>query len=249
MAGPHKIKKISAADQVYDEMRRLILDEVWKAGEKIPTETQLASQFEVNRLTVRVALQRLQALGLLDIRVGDGTYVKEFNLTDNISELSVFYSEQTPPQTAREYRYIIETSCLRLAIDRRTEEDLSLYWDQYLKMAEHAKNCLRTDDAVQSDKAALTHTDMSLEIHSIICRMAHNELLNYAFSIAKGPNRQLMLRNVMRRMKTEEDTREVLANYEKLYHTLRERKLNESLELLEQIMDIHNPADQISNFG
>ena len=85
MARPHKIKKISAADQVFDEMRQFILDKTWNVGDKIPTETQLSEQFDVNRLTVRVALQRLQALGILDIRVGDGTYVRELDMSEKIS--------------------------------------------------------------------------------------------------------------------------------------------------------------------
>ena len=42
MAGEYRIKKISAADQVYDQLRQLITNGTWKAGEKIPTEGQLA---------------------------------------------------------------------------------------------------------------------------------------------------------------------------------------------------------------
>ena len=50
MAGEYKIKKVSAADQVYSRLRQLIIDETWKAGEKLPTEGQLAEEFAVNRL-------------------------------------------------------------------------------------------------------------------------------------------------------------------------------------------------------
>ena len=72
MENVSKIKKVSAADQVYTQLKTFILEGHWVPGEKIATETELAKSLGVNRLTVRVALQRLAALGLMDIRVGDG---------------------------------------------------------------------------------------------------------------------------------------------------------------------------------
>ena len=66
-----KISKKSTADLVSDKIKELITNHTWTAGQKIPTEMELSRSFGVNRLTVRIALQRLSALGLLDIRVGD----------------------------------------------------------------------------------------------------------------------------------------------------------------------------------
>ena len=238
MAGPRKIKKISAADQVFEEMRGLILDKVWKIGELITTETQLSEQFAVNRLTVRVALQRLQALGLLDIRVGDGTYVKALDMTENIAELADFYSDSTSPKSAEEYRYIIETACVNLAVQRRTEEDLAAFWEKYKEMEQHALSCLQNAAPEDAEKEARIHTDMSLEIHTILCAMAHNELLNYAFSIAKGPNRQLMLKNIRRRMKSHKDVKEVLTLYQELHQSLTAKDTNKSMAFIKQIMHI-----------
>ena len=73
MDNNYKITKKSAADLVCEKMKELIINKTWTAGEKIPTEMELSHNFGVNRLTVRIALQRLNTLGLLDIRVGDGT--------------------------------------------------------------------------------------------------------------------------------------------------------------------------------
>jgi len=238
----HKIKKVSAADQVYDELKRLIIDETWKTGEKIPTETQLAEQFDVNRLTVRVALQRLQAIGLLDIRVGSGTYVKEFDMCSNINELSGFYSGKTVPQDLREYRSIIETECVRLAVARRTEEDLAAYWDLYQKMELHVEQYYQAADAHTADQEMILQADMSLEIHTILCAMAHNELLNYAFSIAKEPIRQLMLLNVVKRMRDMETGLACVRYYKTLYGCIKDRDLENSLLWIKRIMNIDNPS-------
>ncbi|KOY81613.1 PLP-dependent aminotransferase family protein [Lysinibacillus macroides] len=47
----------------------------WVAGTKLPTQRQLALQFDVNRSTVQQALEELKAIGLLEARVGSGIYV------------------------------------------------------------------------------------------------------------------------------------------------------------------------------
>ena len=77
-----KVKTISANEQVYEYIKDAIINGEWKEGEKIPSETKLAETFEVNRLTVRMALKRLTALGVLETRTGDGTYVKGFRFRE-----------------------------------------------------------------------------------------------------------------------------------------------------------------------
>ena len=68
-----KIRKLSMADQVCDRIRTLLLDGTWPVGTKLPAEAQLADRFGVNRLTVRIALQKFNALGILETRDGEGT--------------------------------------------------------------------------------------------------------------------------------------------------------------------------------
>ena len=47
-------------------------------GEKLPTEREMAENFNVNRATVREALRKLENIDLLEIRHGDGLYVKDY---------------------------------------------------------------------------------------------------------------------------------------------------------------------------
>ena len=44
-------------------------------GTKLPTQRQLAMQFDVNRSTVQQALEELKAMGILEAKVGSGVYV------------------------------------------------------------------------------------------------------------------------------------------------------------------------------
>lgn len=56
-----KIKKVSASEQVCEAIQDQISAGVWKVGDKLPSESDLAAKFGVNRLTVRMALQKLNA--------------------------------------------------------------------------------------------------------------------------------------------------------------------------------------------
>ena len=71
------IRRTSISDQVCMQIKQLILDKDWKPGEKIPSETELAELFGVSRVSVREALLKLSAIGLLESRFSGGNYVRE----------------------------------------------------------------------------------------------------------------------------------------------------------------------------
>jgi DNA-binding GntR family transcriptional regulator len=61
------IEQSSLADQVYENLKLLILSGVLKGGERVPEE-QVAQQFGVSRTPIREALKRLAEYGLVDVR-------------------------------------------------------------------------------------------------------------------------------------------------------------------------------------
>ena len=70
--------KSSLSIQIRDHMRGRILVQEWLPGAKIPSEFQLASDYDVSRVTIRTALRALEAQGLIDIRHGSGAYTTNF---------------------------------------------------------------------------------------------------------------------------------------------------------------------------
>ena len=71
------IKKTNMTQQVIEQFKQQILDGSWRVGERIPSENELAQTLGVSRSTVRQALRSLSDYGLLDIRLGSGSYVKK----------------------------------------------------------------------------------------------------------------------------------------------------------------------------
>lgn len=78
MAAFQPVSRTRVADQVAGAIREAILNGDFPPGERLPAERELASQFDVNRSSVREALHRLEAWGLVDIRHGGGVTVADF---------------------------------------------------------------------------------------------------------------------------------------------------------------------------
>jgi GntR family transcriptional regulator len=64
---------------LYEQVRRSIADSIasgaYAAGDKLPSESKLAADLKVNRLTVRRAIEELARAGMVQSRQGSGTYV------------------------------------------------------------------------------------------------------------------------------------------------------------------------------
>ncbi|MDR0879818.1 MAG: GntR family transcriptional regulator [Clostridioides sp.] len=71
--------KKSIPDQVFENLMEEISSGVIKPGDKIPSEHELCDIFGVSRPSIKMALDRLNLLGVLESRVGDGTYLKKFS--------------------------------------------------------------------------------------------------------------------------------------------------------------------------
>jgi DNA-binding FadR family transcriptional regulator len=112
--------KRSLVDQALDQLRQRITEGVWAVGERLPTEPELSAELGISRNTVREAMRVLAFSGLIEIRQGDGSYLRAvIDPLDTLKALSRCSLEQ-----ARETRHILEVEAIGLAAMRRTDEDL-----------------------------------------------------------------------------------------------------------------------------
>ncbi len=61
--------------QIHNEIKKAIEAGKWSVGDRIPSERELAVQFNVSRMTLRQAIQTLVEEGILERFVGSGTFV------------------------------------------------------------------------------------------------------------------------------------------------------------------------------
>ena len=117
-----ELTKRSLVELAVERMRERIVLGDWQVGQRVPTEPELALQLGISRNTVREAMRVLAFAGLIEIRQGDGSYLRgRVDPMDTLRALSSCSLEQ-----GREMRHIIEVEAVGLAALRRTDEDLRL---------------------------------------------------------------------------------------------------------------------------
>ena len=112
--------KRSLVDQALELLRWRISDGKWAIGERLPTVPELSAELGISRNTVREAMRVLAFSGLIEIRQGDGSYLR--SMTDPLGTMRAL-SHCTLAQ-AQETRQILEVEAIGLAALRRTEDDL-----------------------------------------------------------------------------------------------------------------------------
>jgi GntR family transcriptional repressor for pyruvate dehydrogenase complex len=75
------ITRTNVVDQVFDTIMRMIASREWTVGYKIPSENEMKARFKVSRNSIRQAIHRVAALGLLESKQGEGTYVRKIDLS------------------------------------------------------------------------------------------------------------------------------------------------------------------------
>ncbi|MDR2028182.1 MAG: GntR family transcriptional regulator [Treponema sp.] len=167
-----KLKKIVLSDQVYEALRQEVFDGIYPKGKKIPSESELAEAFGVNRLTIRIALQKLNTLGILETRAGEGTFVKEFDFSEYLSEVSDLFlrSDMLPDVCA--FRRLLELECIRLAVFHYDEEEIKTLQKTWLRFASH----IRRENVDKLDLFIDDYVSMDLEFHQQVCRMSKNSI-------------------------------------------------------------------------
>lgn len=76
-----KIKSKKIYEQVADAIFESIKSGQLKPGEKLDSIERLAENFQVGRSAIREALSALRSMGLIDLKQGEGTYVKKYDST------------------------------------------------------------------------------------------------------------------------------------------------------------------------
>ena len=95
-------------------------------GEKIPSERKLAEELGVGRSIVREALKSLTLLGLVEVRQGDGTYLRsrESDLLPQSIEWGLLLGQKRMRDLVEARRYL-EVIIAELAAERRDDDDIA----------------------------------------------------------------------------------------------------------------------------
>jgi len=148
------------ADRVYRELLAQIIDGNLREGDRLSTEQALAEQFNTSRPTVREALSRLRADGIVTSRQGAGTFVVRRPDPDVTRFMPL--ESMSDVRRVLEFRIVVESGAAALAATVADEADL-----QRIRAA-----LQRLEAAVQ---ARTLGVDEDFELHLAVAQATHNQ--------------------------------------------------------------------------
>ncbi|MBT2336261.1 FadR family transcriptional regulator [Variovorax paradoxus] len=164
-------------DQIYARMVEAILRGDFTDSKKLPTESELASQFGVSRPTVREALSRLRSDGIIESRRGSGSHIvrppgapaSSMPPIRNYSDIERYYA----------YRTCVESGAASAAAEARDADDLS-----------SIRACL--DQQTLAMEGGQKGIEEDVRFHMAIAKASHNQFFVAAVETSVAPIRQFM---------------------------------------------------------
>jgi GntR family transcriptional repressor for pyruvate dehydrogenase complex len=121
---PVKSTRIYA--EIVRQIRGLIADGQLKSGDRLPPERDLAERFRVSRTSVREAMRALESTGLVEIRPGEGAFVRPVSVEALVEPLAlVIAGHRVAISELFEARRLLEPRIAGLAARRATPEEVA----------------------------------------------------------------------------------------------------------------------------
>jgi GntR family transcriptional repressor for pyruvate dehydrogenase complex len=178
-----EVKHLNISETIVQQVKQLILQGKLKPGQKLPSERVLAGQLGVGRSSVREATSALLALGIVEIRPGEGVFVRSDFPRSTIA--SVEWSSlliNGHSNDLIEARIAVETSTARLAAERATPADRK----QLRELVAQMSTSLELEAFI----------DVDLKFHLTLAQASQNivlrEILTGIQQLMRGSMRQVL---------------------------------------------------------
>ena len=216
-----RLGKSSFPEQIADSIRETIVKKRLVAGDRLPSERALAEEFGVSRPSIREGIRALAALGILEARPGNGTYVSANLASSILHPLSwaIFLSGGLGHDLV-EARKVIEPAIAELAAKRAEPQDLEALGEAYGKMV-----------SSKGDADALADADLAF--HLSLAKIARNRLFHETIVGLQHLLRPLMAATLM----SASDQEAALVQHAAILEGVRERNPDKAREAMTRNVD------------
>ncbi len=161
------IKQPRISEEVFSQLKEAILSNHFRAGDKLPSERDLAEQFQVSRIAIREAIRALENNGFVSIRQGaaGGAFVTDLTFEQLANAcLDLFLADKISIHELQQVRILIEPEVARLATENATPEFTRRLKEAF--EAEHPPGASLPEDIASATK-----------VHFILAEMSGNRFL------------------------------------------------------------------------
>ncbi|GLU33665.1 FadR/GntR family transcriptional regulator [Trinickia caryophylli] len=240
-------ERAAARGRVEDVMRRLetsLLDGTWPAGARLPAERTLADELGVARNTVREAVQRLAARGLVQARRGAGVFVTDRLRTGITGTASPWGQLVADHPVLRddilEFRRVLEGATAYFAALRATADERRRI-GALLRELEQAR--------LAGDMATEAQADAKL--HEAIALASHNAMFLHLHASVIGMLREhITINGTGLRIRDEDASRQLLIQHRTLCEAIRARRPEEARTAMQTHIDfVRSRLNEASEAG
>ncbi|AVO54246.1 FCD domain-containing protein [Ectopseudomonas mendocina] len=227
-----QVRQRRLSDDIVEQLESMILEGTLRVGERLPAERLLAEQFGVSRPSLREAIQKLVAKGLLVSRQGGGNYVAE-SLGSTFSDplILLLENKEDAQRDLLEFRHTLEGSCAFYAARRATDIDR-----QRLSEAFEA-----LQDCYSRSSGKVTRAEegaADARFHLAIAEASHNAVLLHTIRGLFSLLKRNVVTNIGGMYAQREETREMLIKqHQALYEAIMEGRAEEARTLSNQHID------------
>ncbi|WP_051231912.1 GntR family transcriptional regulator [Stutzerimonas azotifigens] len=219
------VRQRRLADDIVQQIETMILEGTLKAGERLPAERVLAERFGVSRPSLREAIQKLVAKGLLISRHGGGTFVAE-SLGTTFSDplLHLLESSGDAQRDLLEFRHTLEGACAYYAALRATALDHERLGTAF----ETLQSCYSRNGMVSRAEEGAADA----QFHLAIAEASHNAVLLHTIRGLFDLLRRNIVTNIGGMYALREETRDMLLRqHRELYEAIIQRRPEEARDI------------------
>jgi GntR family transcriptional repressor for pyruvate dehydrogenase complex len=214
MAGQAKVAttiaplaRTTLTESAFEQLISYVVKGTWRAGDRIPPERELCQKLGIARTSLREALKAMELIGMLDSRVGDGTFVCPRSEFLSRPLLWAFTgTDHAELRDIMEAREFLEQDLAGLAAERATPAELEAIHEALKRM----RKCIANGESI---------LEADMEFHLAIADAGHNEVLRNAVQLLRNLMRQWL---VLKLLIPEVPTK-VLKQHEAIYRAIRSR--------------------------
>ena len=157
------VKKKRIHEEIIDQIREELANGRLKPGDRLPSERELSTRFQVSRASVREAIRALESMDVVTIKTGEGTFVATGSEILFSPLVSIILQQKDVLLDIFEARKVIEPEIAALAARRASLEEIRQMEEM---LEEQARQIARGESGLEADTA----------FHSLLTQSTKNKV-------------------------------------------------------------------------
>lgn len=214
------IKNLTVVEQVIQQLTRMIQIGRFRLGERLPSEHELVEELQISRNSLREAMKMLSAMGIVEIRQGNGTYVCS-SIKPTIFDSTIYsiIMESSSEEEIIELRQVLDESVLMLAIAKCSDEEI----DVLDRMNQQMRQYFQQGKISEAGK-------LDYQFHMKLTEFARNSFISRIvtgiYSLFEG--------SIEKNIRTEEQFARADMHHQEIVNCLRSRNRGMAHEIIER---------------